>query len=225
MTAVIASAAGKINLALLVGPPNADGYHPLSSVFEAVSLREYVVIREGVSGGGLSVRTLLYSQAPGTTDLVFDPSQTRAFSVHDGPNHLAVRAATLLARDGQALDITVHKALPVAGGMAGGSADAAATLVAMNQFNDLGHSNAHLAQIGASLGADVPACVVGGLALGLGRGDQMTPLQPGTDAPGPDSRWWVAAFATEGLSTPTVFRAFDAGLAGEAGADFGIGGQ
>ena len=144
MTAVIASAAGKINLALLVGPPNADGYHPLSSVFEAVSLREYVVIREGVSGGGLSVRTLLYSQVPGTTDLFFDPAQTRAFSVHDGPKHLAVRAATLLVRDGQSVDINVHKALPVAGGMAGGSADAAATLVAMNQFNDLGHSNAHL---------------------------------------------------------------------------------
>lgn len=224
MSVAIASAAGKINLALLVGAPSPDGYHPLSSVFEAVSLREFVVVEDrGAELGrepAIRVRTLLYSQVPGTTDLVFDPRETEAFSVNDGSGHLAVRAAALLACPGQSLNITVHKALPVAGGMAGGSADAAAALAAINELNGLGYSNAQLAEIAAGLGADVPACVVGGLALGLGRGDLMTQLNPGSDGPDASSRWWVAAFATEGLSTPSVFRAFDAGLVdveGEAG--------
>lgn len=217
MTVVIASAPGKINLALLVGEPSADGYHPLTSVFEAVSLREYVVVEDvtgqggpaGRQGAGVDVKTLLYSQDAAGGGLVFDPRATADFAEFDGPGHLAARAAALLSLEGQLLRITVHKSLPVAGGMAGGSADAAATLVAMNELNGLGHSAADLASLGATLGADVPACVVGGLALGLGRGDRMEPLASGSQAPTVDSRWWVVAFAKVGLSTPQVFRAFD----------------
>lgn len=263
MRTVIASAPGKINLALLVGAPTPDGYHPLSSIFEAVSLREYVVVEDvtgavsagagpgpgsgAESGAGvgcagadqtprITVKTSMYRQAPSSSDrdnrdpfggsLLFDEGATAVSSNFDGPGHLAVRAANLLAREGQSLQITVHKALPVAGGMAGGSADAAATLVAMNELNKLGKTTAELAVLGASLGADVPACVVGGLALGIGRGDRMEPLAPGTQAPTAHSRWWVAAFATQGLSTPQVFKAFDEKLgAGSAVTLAGIAGD
>lgn len=232
MTRVVASAPGKINLALLVGEVDETGYHPLSSVFEGISLREYVEVEElGGIGGATSeapvdtaptpqtdaalsqqieVRTRVYSVGQGSREPRFDPVATRAFAQFDGPGHLAFRAAQLLANPGAVLRITVHKTLPVAGGMAGGSADAAATLMAMNALVSDPVPQGDLERLGRTLGADVPACLVGGIALGLGRGDHMEQLGPGTSSPSAQSRWWVAIFSDEGLSTPAVFKHFDA---------------
>lgn len=215
MRDVLASAPGKVNLALLVGNLDASGYHPLTSVFEAISLREYVEIRGTLAGDSaqestVEVRTLVYSAGPNAMQPRFDEKATVEFAPFDGPEHLAVRAVRLLVPTGVRLGVTVHKTLPIAGGMAGGSADAAATLIAVNEWAGLGYTGEELSRIGADLGADVPACMVGGLALGLGRGDAMTVIDPGTAQPEYSSRWWVAAFAKEGLSTPQVFRQFDA---------------
>ncbi len=209
-----ASAPGKINLLLSVGAPDASGYHPLTSVFEAVSLREYVAVRvfdetRQSSEPRISVNTSVYS-SPGCQERPsLDTSATRGFAEFDGPGHLGVKAAAQLLPPGLAAQIRVHKTLPVAGGMAGGSADAAATLVALNQAADLKLGSDQLASIARSLGADVPACLTGGISLGLGRGDEMTRLAPGTNSPSADSRWWVALFSNRGLSTPKVFSQFD----------------
>ena len=226
MTRVVASAPGKINLALLVGEVDESGYHPLSSVFEGISLREYVEVEElaaatapspigAVTTAQIEVHTRVYSVGPGSREPRFDPVATQAFAQFDGPGHLAVRAAQLLANPGVLLRITVHKTLPVAGGMAGGSADAAATLVAMNALASDPVAQCDLERLGRTLGADVPACLVGGIALGLGRGDHMEQLDPGTSSPSAQSRWWVAVFSDEGLSTPAVFNHFDAAARAE----------
>ena len=106
------------------------------------------------------------------------------------------------------MSIRVDKRVPVAGGMAGGSADAAAALVACNQLWDLGLGADQLQAIGRSLGADVPACLVGGIALGTGRGDRMRVLADG-EAGDTSAHHWVMLLAHEGLSTPEVFREFD----------------
>ena len=181
MTRVVASAPGKINLALLVGEVDESGYHLLSSVFEGISLREYVEVEEldaatagspigAVTTTRIEVHTRVYSVGPGSREPRFDPVATQAFAQFDGPGHLAFRAAQLLARPGVLLRITIHKTLPVAGGMAGGSADAAAALVAMNALASDPVAQCDLGRLGRTLGADVPACLVGGIALGLGRG-------------------------------------------------------
>lgn len=155
--------------------------------------------------------------------------------------HLAAKAAQLLAdyaREqhlGRVVPVTieVHKRVPIAGGMAGGSADAAATLVALNELWQLRLSAQALEQQARKLGADVPACLAGGICLGQGRGDHMTLLTAGHSSPStgndgtkqttdmPDLRrssvhWWVLAIPTEGLSTPSVFQEFDRLEAGRA---------
>lgn len=243
----IASAPGKVNLALWSGTREESGYHPLTTVFEAVGLREYVEIRqresawsevsEGMEPGTLEegsdagsifareaadrnvsdrrfdprihVKTMVYRLPDSDGEPRFDVEATRAFGAFDGPSHLALRAVSLLAPSGASVDVFVHKVLPVAGGMAGGSADAAAALVGANAHFGLQLSPADLQAAGARLGADVPACLVGGVCLGLGRGDQMETLGPGTPRPRDSSRWWCLAFADEGLSTPLVFAEFD----------------
>lgn len=186
-------APGKINLSLRVGPPDADGYHPLATVFQAVSVYEDVVAHPGqdvsvhISGRGADL-----------------PTDTA---------NLAVRAATLLRSStgteaGVRLELT--KAVPVAGGMAGGSADAAATLLACDQLWGTDLSREELLALAARLGADVPFALTGMTAVGTGRGDVVTPaLSRG-------SYHWVLALQDEGLSTPEVFRALDESTAGRA---------
>ena len=126
--------------------------------------------------------------------------------------NLAYRAAQAVAQQAAQrglatpdVHILLDKAVPVAGGMAGGSADAAATLKACNEFWQVGLSLEELAQLGAQLGADVPFGLYGGVALGTGRGDLIEPLKA---APGP--YYWTFALQDEGLSTAAVFKHFDA---------------
>jgi 4-diphosphocytidyl-2-C-methyl-D-erythritol kinase len=181
---------GKVNLHLGVGPVGADGYHPVVTVLQAVSV--YDEIRAGpaeevsVSLGGVAT--------PGS-----EPVPT-------GPENLAARAATLLAsRAGvsRGVHLELRKSIPVAAGMAGGSADAAAALVACNALWGLGAGREDLVEVAAALGSDVPFALFGGTALGIGRGEQLTPVLAS------GSYTWVFALADGGLSTPAVYREYD----------------
>lgn len=201
-TTVRVEAPGKVNLFLSCGSPGADGYHPLTTVFQAVRLIETVTAR----------RQSL--QDHGTITLALEHSDGLAGADHPGllaevptdATNLAVRAAQLLAeRTGvtEGVDLTLRKRVPVAGGMAGGSADAAATLVACNQLWGTGLGLSELTELARLLGADVPFPLIGATAVGHGRGDQLTPLMTR------GSYQWVFALARQGLSTPAVFERFD----------------
>ncbi|GAA1356434.1 4-(cytidine 5'-diphospho)-2-C-methyl-D-erythritol kinase [Arthrobacter rhombi] len=191
---VTARAPGKINVSFRVGPPRADGYHPVASLYLAVSLFEDVAATaredEDITVGLSSASTA-----------VEDPE---AFPL--GEDNLVVLAARLLAEHtghvgGVHLEIT--KRVPIAGGMGGGSADAAAALVACNSLWGTGLTREELGRLGARLGADVPFALSGGAAVGLGVGDQLSPLllRNRTD--------WVLALASYGLSTPAVYQQLD----------------
>lgn len=211
-SSVIASAPGKVNLGLWVGPIESSGYHPLTTVFESVAMREYVEAEAGDDVGSderVCVQTLVYRLAPSAREPRFDRDLTREFASLDGPANLAARAAQALRPAGVSLRLTIHKTLPVAGGMAGGSADAAAALTAVNHLLELRLTDEDLAERGRHLGADVPACLLGGVSLGLGRGDRMRMIASGTARPTSQSRWWTLVFAEKGLSTPRVFAEFD----------------
>lgn len=181
-------APGKINLALRVGSAREDGYHPLATVFQAVSLYEDV-IAEPADGISLSVTGRSAEQVP------IDSS------------NLAWRAAQLLS-EATGTDAGVHlrvtKGVPTAGGMGGGSADAAAALLACDLLWDTGLAREELGELAAELGADVPFALTGQTAVGTGRGDALTPaLARGRFT-------WVLALSETGLSTPRVFEAWDA---------------
>ncbi len=180
----------KLNLALCVGPLAEDGYHPLTTVFQAVSLHDEVTAHLG---------------EPGEISITMTGEGTDHIPVDD--SNLAVRAAQLLAEnyrdDRLGVQLSVKKSIPVAGGMAGGSADAAAALLACSVLWDLDIDPEELREYGAELGSDVPFALLGGTAIGTGRGDKLVPvLSRG-------SHHWVLAFADFGLSTPTVYGRFD----------------
>lgn len=180
----------KINLALCVGPCRPDGFHDLATVFHAISL-------------GDEVR----AQARPDAQIVLTMAGRGEGEVACDQTNLAVRAATALRdRHGRAdlgIQMHINKQIPVAGGMAGGSADGAGALVACNAVWGLGCSDAELSAIAADLGSDVPFSLMGGNALGTGRGERLTPL------PGGPALRWVVAVARGGLSTPRIYRVFD----------------
>ncbi|MEE6288568.1 4-(cytidine 5'-diphospho)-2-C-methyl-D-erythritol kinase [Georgenia sp. MJ173] len=184
-------APGKINLALRVGAPDSTGYHPLTTVFQAVDLYEDVTAtRTGASDGELTLSVVGRGAAAVPTDAT----------------NLAVRAAELLrettgATAGAHLEIV--KRVPVGGGMGGGSADAAAALLACDQLWGLGLDRAELVALGGQLGADVPFALTGLTAVGTGRGDVVT------SAMSSGTYHWVLATQARGTPTPTVFAEFD----------------
>ena len=184
---VCARAPAKINLALAVGARGEDGFHELATVFHAVSLFEDVSAEEA---DGLSVEV----------------RGRWAEAVPDGPTNLALRAAALLAeRTGTTggAHLTITKEVPVAAGLAGGSADAAAALVACDALWHTGLSREDLRSLAAELGSDVPFCLLGGTAVGTGRGDRLTP------ALARGEYHWVLAISDRGLSTPEVYAECD----------------
>ncbi len=213
MTGVTVRVPAKLNLQLAVGPPRADGYHDLVTVFHAVSLFDEVTAesagrnRVTVTGEG-------------------------ADRVPVGPDNLALRAAAALRKaltgraagsragaggDKAGVHITIAKRIPVAAGLAGGSANAAAALVACNELWDGGLSQPQLLEVAARVGSDVAFALLGGTAVGRGRGERLTPaLAPSTQY------HWVLAFADGHLSTPEVYAALDrlraAGGAGRSAA-------
>ena len=178
---------GKVNLYLEVGDRRADGYHELATVFHAVSLVDEVTVR---NADLLSLRVV----GEGADDL---PADER---------NIAWRAAELLAEHvGRAPDveITIEKSIPVAGGMAGGSADAAAVLVAMNNLWELGVPRRDLHGLAGQLGSDVPFALHGGTALGTGRGEELATVLARS------TFHWVLAFGRDGLSTAAVYSEID----------------
>ena len=191
VTAVTARVPAKVNLQLAVGPVRADGYHDLVTVFHAVSLTDEVTV------------------APAEQDSVTVTGEGAGSVPADGSNLAARAARALLAevgpgvQDAPGLAIRMSKRIPVAAGLAGGSGDAAATLVACNELWRTGLSQQELGQLAAGIGSDVAFALLGGTAIGVGRGERVTP------ALAAGSYHWVLAFATGGLATAEVYAACD----------------
>jgi 4-diphosphocytidyl-2-C-methyl-D-erythritol kinase len=183
------NAPAKINLCLGVGPVRADGYHPLATVYQAVGLYDEVVLRPAdvddltVSGDGVDVSAVPLDES-----------------------NLVLRAVRLLAEHHEeelAVAVHVRKRIPVAGGLAGGSADAAAALVGADTLFDLHTPREELVELAAQLGSDVPFCLLGGTAMGAGRGELVTPVMTRGEY------WWVIVTDPQGLSTPEIYGEFD----------------
>ncbi|TYL45368.1 4-(cytidine 5'-diphospho)-2-C-methyl-D-erythritol kinase [Nocardioides sp. BGMRC 2183] len=184
--AVTVRAPAKINLHLGVGAARADGYHPLSTVYQAVGLYDDVTVTEAEEWSVELVRA--------DDDVPLD-----------GEN-IAIRAGRLLVEHhglDLAASISIDKGIPVAGGMAGGSADAAATLVALDRLWDLRTPDDDMLALAGRLGSDVPFALLGGTALGTGRGELVEPVVDRTEC------WWVVVLSDTGLSTPAVYGHFD----------------
>jgi 4-diphosphocytidyl-2-C-methyl-D-erythritol kinase len=188
---VTVRAPAKINLELRVGPVRPDGYHELATVFHAVAVFDDLVAFAAEPGEGISIT-------------VEGPQAER---VPTDDSNLAVQAALLLAErvglEDAAVRMQLRKGIPVAGGMAGGSADAAAALVACDALWHAGLDRDQLHDLAAELGSDVPFSLLGGTAIGSGRGERLTP------ALARGEYHWVVALADHGLSTPAVYGEID----------------
>lgn len=190
MDEVRVSAPAKVNLGLAVGPVRDDGFHPVVTVYEAIGLYDELTLRAAdrttlsVSGEGVDVSGL-------PTD----------------EDNLVLRAVRALGEHHRRDDLTasmhLRKRIPVAGGLAGGSADAAAALVGLDSLYDLRTGRAALTEIAARLGSDVPFGLHGGTALGTGRGEHLAPLMTR------GGHWWVVLPDEGGLSTPEVYAEHD----------------
>ena len=187
---VVVRVPAKINLQLAVGPLGADGFHEVTTVFQAISLFDDVTLKFAPESSGIS--------------LTLSGATSSGVPVDD--ENLAMRAAKLMAEKYDlSTDLAIHlkKEIPVAGGMAGGSADAAGVIVAMDALFDIGLSRDEMETIAAQLGSDVPFGISGGISIGRGRGDQLTPaLSRG-------NYHWVLALSGQGLSTPAVYQECD----------------
>jgi 4-diphosphocytidyl-2-C-methyl-D-erythritol kinase len=184
---VTVRAPAKLNLHLSVGRRRTDGYHDLTTVYQAVGLYDEL---DASPADSLTITVT----GEGAADVPTDSS------------NLAVRAAALLGMEtgrSPSVALTLRKGIPVAGGCAGGSADAAAALVACDALWGTGMSRADLTKLAARLGSDVPFALHGGTALGTGRGELLTPVL------GHGSYSWVLALVDGGLSTPEVYAELD----------------
>ena len=187
---VTARSPGKVNLTLGVGPLRSDGYHELATVYQAVSVYDEVSVVEVEANDPTALVTV----------------ENASGEVPTGASNLAWKAVLALSRHTERepnVRITVRKGIPVAGGMAGGSADAAATLVALDSLwgTDLGKDE--LARIAAEVGSDVPFLIHGGTAVGTGRGEIISPALARGEF------HWVFALAEGGLMTPAVYKELD----------------
>ena len=179
----------KINLHLGVGPLRPDGFHELNTVYHAISLFDELTARQGDT-------LALTMEGEGAGSLALDES------------NLIIRAARALAartRVPAHARLHLRKSIPLAAGLAGGSADAAATLLACDLLWGTGMSRDELAEVGATLGSDVPFLLHGGTALGTGHGESVSPILAR-----PTTWHWVVALADGGLSTPEVYAKLDA---------------
>jgi len=187
---VVARVPAKVNLQLSVGPLGSDGFHEVTTVFQAISLFDDVTVATAPDGDGISISI---------------SGQTSSGVPTDSSN-LAVKAADLMIKNYDLptdLIIKLKKEIPVAGGMAGGSADAAGVIVGLDSLFELGLSRDEMEIVGSKIGSDVPFSICGGVAIGTGRGDQITPaLSKG-------SYNWVLALSGQGLSTPSVYQECD----------------
>lgn len=174
----------KINVALRVGSVRPDGFHPLTTVFCALDLTDEIIVEAA------DELTLVITGI----DLEVDD------------NNLVLKAARILQEKTgtcHGAQLTLNKKVPVAAGLAGGSADGAGTLVALNALWELGLGTEELHKLACELGSDVPFALLGGLALGMSRGDELTPIRPRA------FQSWVLVTDKDGLSTPEVFAEYD----------------
>jgi 4-diphosphocytidyl-2-C-methyl-D-erythritol kinase len=180
----------KVNLQLSVGPLGSDGFHEVTTVFQAISLFDDVTVATALEGDGIKISITGQTSSGVPTD----------------SSNLAVKAAELMIKNYDLpadLIIKLKKEIPVAGGMAGGSADAAGVIVGLDSLFELGLSRDEMEIVGSKIGSDVPFSICGGVAIGTGRGDQITPaLSKG-------SYNWVLALSGQGLSTPSVYQECD----------------
>ena len=188
-----ATAHGKVNLFFGVGALQLDGYHDVLSIYQALSLREDVSVRFAFDEASIVVDGTLH--------------EDQLLEVPLGESNLVAKAAKLIASLGgleePKLDFEIFKRVPVAGGMAGGSADAAAAMLASNQLLQTGFSSARLIEESVALGADVPFGLLGGTAVGTGRGEKLESLSLGTEL------HLVMIVNENGLSTPKVYAELD----------------
>jgi 4-diphosphocytidyl-2-C-methyl-D-erythritol kinase len=197
MGGVLLRACAKVNYALEVRGLRGDGYHEISSVLQSVSLADELEIER--SRGGF--------------ELSFEPEGVEIGPVEENTVYKAW--ALLWETSGHELPtrIRLHKKIPAGAGLGGGSADAAAVLVGMNELFDLGLDAEQLRTIGARIGADVPFCLSGGTALAQGVGEILTPL------PAPPAHRLMIAKPKRGADTGGIYRAYDERDAGIASAD------
>ena len=177
----------KVNLHLAVGGARPDGFHDLVTVFQALSLTDEI--------------TVAVSDNPGV-----ECHGEGAATLPDGDDNLAWRAVRLLAEHVDRepkVRVVINKGIPVAGGMAGGSADAAAAMVGLTSLWRLDLTREELTQLGARLGSDVPFALHGGTALGTGRGERLIPVLAR------HTYHWVIALDHGGLATPEVYGELD----------------
>jgi 4-diphosphocytidyl-2-C-methyl-D-erythritol kinase len=187
---VVTRVPGKVNLQLSVGPLGNDGFHEVTTVFQAISLFDDVTVTEGKAGSGTTISV----------------SGQTANGVPADASNLAIRAAQLMMKEfdlSTDLEIKLKKEIPVAGGMAGGSADAAGVIVGLDSLYELGLAKDEMEKIASQIGSDVPFSISGGVAIGTGRGDQIT------TALSKGSYIWVLALSSQGLSTPAVYQECD----------------
>lgn len=190
---VSASAPGKINIFFKVGALKEDGYHDVLSIYQALNIRELVRVTDN-SSWKVTVTGAL--------------SAEQIAAVPTGEENLVVRAAksiATLAKIDRAPEASfeITKNVPVAGGMGGGSADAAAAMMAIDELWETHVDGDSLIAAAAELGADIPFALLGGTALGIGRGDQLDPIE------GVQKLHWVLVPMDAGLSTPRVYAKLD----------------
>ena len=181
-------APAKLNLHLGVGAARDDGFHPLDTVYQAIGIYDDVTAARA-SRWNVSVEAADYIDAE---------------AVPEGADNIVDRASRkLITGRRPSTEIRIRKDIPIAAGMAGGSADAAAALVALDRLWECETTDEDMLRLAAELGSDVPFALVGGSAHGTGRGELVEPVH---DA---GSWWWVAALSTDGLSTPAVYAHWD----------------
>jgi 4-diphosphocytidyl-2-C-methyl-D-erythritol kinase len=185
--AVVARAPGKINLILRVGPPRSDGFHDLLTVFQAVDVWETITV------------------APADEFSITVSGDVHLGEIPLDASNIAMKAVAAVAQAlgrNDRVSLHIDKRVPVGGGMGGGSADAAATLMAINELWSGGLSQVELLEVAASLGSDVPFLLEGGTAIGRGRGENLTPLSS-------LEFHWVVVPSAHHLSTPESYRRLD----------------
>lgn len=193
MSRVSASAPGKINIFFAVGKLRSDGYHDVLSIYQALDLREEITVA---------------SAEEWLVEVTGQISAEQIASVPTGETNLVVRAAKALAssagmQNPHPVSFEIAKSVPVAGGMGGGSADAAAALAAVNELWCAGVSEQQLLEVASKLGADVPFALLGGTALGTGAGEDLQVIKD------VQKLHWVLVANDAGLSTPRVYQRLD----------------
>ena len=189
---VVASSPGKVNVYFAVGAFLKDGFHDVASCYQALSLRERVLVE---LTGSFSIDFAGPFEAE--SQLLVPRDSTNL--VYQAGEQLKALGSSL---GSDKVSFLIHKSVPIAGGMAGGSADAAAALVALNSLFGSGLED-QLPEAAANLGSDVPFSLMGGTAIGVGRGEVLTKVQDGP------ALHWVMTPNPAGLSTPQVYRQLD----------------